>query len=105
MPMASPVHHTSQLEPKWPAATAPEKTRLAVPREALIVVAAVPAASKVRASLGRASSVRNWSRRSSHTATTGAAVLPTAMPAAATGDGLIGTLTANAAKARAGHKR
>ena len=104
--MASPVHQTAQVDQKFIAGTDPERTSTELPMVALIVMApSAPITIMAIASRSRSSSRWKSTRRKSSIATNGAKVLPAAMMAAPIGDGPIGRLTANAARAMAGHAR
>ena len=105
-PIASPAHQTAQVGAKPVIGTVPDKTDTALPTVALIVIP-ISAASTTSSVASRIRSSWRWkpARRSSSVETNGASVLPHAIRAAPSGDGPRGRLTANAARAMAGHMR
>ena len=103
--MASPVHHTVQVDQKCVEGIDAESTSTRLPVVALIIMPTSAAAIMAIASRSRSSSRWKSTRRKSSAAAKGARVLPTAMTAAPSGDGPIGRFTANAPRAMAGHAR
>ena len=105
-PTASPVHHTDQVDRKPPGGIPLETSRVSAPPVAdSAMLGSAATNTRATASRSRARSVRKSSRFSSTTATSGASVFPTVMPAATSSEGLRGAFTAKAPSATPGHIR
>ena len=105
-PIASPAHHTDHAAGKRSLAIAPERTSVPAPIVALIPMLR-SAASATSRTTSRIRSIERWKPLPSRSQapTSGAAVFPTAVAAAASALALIGRFTRNAAIAIAGHRR
>ena len=104
--MASPVHQTNHVERNPLAGIASESTSvLAAPVALTAMLTRAARITIAIASRSRSSSFRKSTCSSSHAATRIATVLPAAMPAAASGDGPIETLTRKAPRLTPGHIR
>ncbi len=100
MPMASPVHHTTQVCQTSPAGTVPVNSMMRTPSDApMRVLARAPSRISATASLIRSSSSRKSALLSRTYAHSGAAVLPTVTASARAIDGAPMRLITSAAAA------